>query len=98
MLTPKLFTSFELGGPGAQPRRGILSDTDMTPAAADKAWQTGPTLEAMYRFMLSLIPRVERFPRSQMFLLADRIQSTALDVLERLIEAPYTRARQVALY
>ena len=35
----------------------------------------------MYRFMLWLVPTVEKFPRSQKFLLGDRIQSTALDVL-----------------
>ncbi len=51
----------------------------------------------MYRFMLWLIPTVEKFPRSQKFLLGDRIQSTALDVLERLVEATYTKARRPAL-
>ena len=51
----------------------------------------------MYRFMIWLIPTVEKFPRSQKFLLGDRIQSTALDVLERLIEATYTKARRSAL-
>jgi hypothetical protein len=51
----------------------------------------------MYRFLLWLIPTVEKFPRSQKFLLGDRIQATALDVLERLIEATYTRGRQPLL-
>jgi hypothetical protein len=51
----------------------------------------------MYRFMLWLIPTVEQFPRSQKFLLGDRIQSTALDVLERLVEATYTRRRNPML-
>jgi 23S rRNA-intervening sequence protein len=59
--------------------------------------RTGPALEAMYRFMLWLVPTVEKFPRSQKFLLGDRIQSTALDGLERLIEATYTKGRQAAL-
>ena len=63
-------------------------------ARADGARRTGPALEAMYRFVLWLVPTVERFPRSQRFLLGDRLQVTALDVLERLIEATYTRARQ----
>ena len=45
------------------------------------------------QFLLWLVPTVEGFPRSQKFLLGDRIQSTALDVLERLVEATYTRAR-----
>lgn len=48
----------------------------------------------MHQFILWLIPAVEKFPRSQKFLLGDRIQSTALDVLERLIEATYTRSRE----
>ena len=39
------------------------------------------------------MPAVERFPRSQKFLLGDRIQRTALDVLESLIDATYTRQR-----
>jgi hypothetical protein len=61
------------------------------------ARQTGPALEAMYRFLLWLVPTVEKFPRTQKFLLGDRIQATALDVLERLIEATYTRGRQPML-
>ena len=43
--------------------------------------------------MVWLVPVLERFPRSQKFLLADRIQSAALDVLEVLVEATYTRRR-----
>ena len=61
---------------------------------APNAKRTGSALEAMYRFMLWLIPTVEKFPRSQKFLLGDRIQATALDVVERLVEATYTRARR----
>jgi hypothetical protein len=53
----------------------------------DEARATGPALEAMHRFILWLIPMVEKFPRSQKFFLGDRIQSTALASLERLIEA-----------
>ena len=58
------------------------------------AKRTGPALESMYRFVLWLVPTVERFPRRQKFLLGDRLQATALDVLERLIEATYTRDRR----
>ena len=47
----------------------------------------------MYRFVLWLVPAVEKFPRRQKFLLGDRLQATALDVLERLVEATYTRDR-----
>jgi hypothetical protein len=69
----------------------------MTDGRPDHARRTGPALEAMYRFILWLVPTVDKFPRSQKFLLGDRIQSTALDVLERLVEATYTRARRPAL-
>ena len=54
---------------------------------------TGPALEAMYQLVRWLIPTVERFPRRQKFLLGDRIQSTALAGLERLVEATFTRSR-----
>lgn len=76
----------------------------MTPAEGterqppkDAARKSGPALEAMYRFILWLIPTLDKLPRSQKFLLGDRIQATALDVLERLIEATYSRARERAL-
>ena len=42
-------------------------------------------------------PAVEGFPRRQKFLLGDRLQTTALDVLERPIDATYTRDRQTHL-
>jgi hypothetical protein len=43
-----------------------------------------------------LVPAVETFPRSQLYLLGDRIQSAVLDVVERLIEATYTRSLKAA--
>jgi hypothetical protein len=61
------------------------------------ARRTGPALEAHQRFLLWLVPVVERFPRRQKFLLGDRIQGVALDVLEALIEATYTRERRAHL-
>jgi len=69
----------------------------MSRTRADPARTTGPALEATYRFLLWLVPTVEGFPRSQKFLLGDRIQSLALDVLEALIEATYARAREASL-
>ncbi len=57
----------------------------------------GPALESVNGFLRWLIPTVEKFPRSQKFLLGDRIQSSALDVLERLIEATYDRDRAASL-
>ena len=63
-----------------------------------EAWpqkqQAGAALEATHRFILWLIPKLDKFPRSQKFVLGDRIETIALDVLERLIEATYSRARE----
>jgi hypothetical protein len=39
------------------------------------------------------MPTVEKFPRSQKFLLVDGMQSAALDILEGLVEATYSRYR-----
>ena len=64
------------------------------PKKADRARETGAALEGHYRFILWLVPTLEKFPRSQRFLLGDRIQRAALDVLESLIEATYTRQRR----
>jgi len=61
---------------------------------ADNARRTGPALEAHQQFLFWLVPTVEKFPRAQKFVLGDRIQATALDVLEALIEATYTRDRR----
>ena len=63
----------------------------------DHGRKTGPALEKTYRFLLWLVPTVEKFPRAQKFMLGDRIQATALDVLEGLIEATYTRDRAAHL-
>lgn len=63
----------------------------------DNARRTGPAVEAHQQFILWLVPTIEKFPRSQKFLLGDRIQTTALDVLEALIEATYTRERRAHL-
>jgi len=54
-------------------------------------------MEKMYQFLLWLIPTIEKLPRSQKFLLGDRIQHTALDVLEGLIEATFSRNRKQTL-
>ena len=60
---------------------------------ADNAKRTGAALEAHYQFLVWLLPTVEKFPRSHKFTLGDRIETVALNVLEALIEATYTRDR-----
>lgn len=54
-------------------------------------------MEATYRFLLWLIPALEQFPRSQKFLLGDRLQTQALAVLDSLIAATYTKDRAAHL-
>ena len=56
-----------------------------------------PVVEQTYQFLLWLIPAVEKFPRSQKFLLGDRIQVTALSLLESLTEVAYVRQRRAIL-
>ena len=70
-----------------------MSEPEGGKARPDAARSTGAALEAHYQFVLWLVPTVDRFPRTRKFLLGDRLQTTALDVLERLIEATYTRRR-----
>jgi hypothetical protein len=53
--------------------------------------------EKAYQFVLWLVPTVKKFPRAQKFLLGDRIQSAALDVLMGLVEATYSRNRTPVL-
>lgn len=65
----------------------------MSESTRDSARTTGPAIDAHYRFILWLIPTLLCFPRSQKFLLADRIQEIAIDILEALIEATYTKHR-----
>lgn len=65
----------------------------MNESGANQARETGQALDSHYRFILWLIPTLARFPRSQKFLLGDRMQSAAIDVLEALIEATYTKHR-----
>lgn len=60
----------------------------------DASRRSGAALEAMMQFLQWLIPTLDKLPRSQKFLLGDRMQGTALDVLERLIEATYSKARE----
>ena len=69
----------------------------MTETTGDRARETGPALDCHYRFILWLMPAVNRFPRAHKFLLGDRIQGTAMDVLEALIDATYNRRRDAPL-
>jgi hypothetical protein len=47
----------------------------------------------LYDYLLWMIPKLEKFPRGQKFILADRIENLALDILDLLIEAAYSRKK-----
>src|SRR5208282_1545058 len=46
---------------------------------------SSPAVRDLCRHWIASLPTFEKFPRSQRFLLGDRIQTSALDVLEHLI-------------
>lgn len=84
------------GGAGAEPPSAARrTQFGRERQAAERSG--GPALEAMYQFLLWLIPTLEKFPRSQKFQLGDRLQNESLAVLDRLIEATYTRERLALL-
>lgn len=74
-----------------------MSTIKATPATKSQMAQQSPALEAMIQLLLWLSPTIEKFPRSHKFTLGDRIETTALDALERLIEATFTRDRRPIL-
>jgi hypothetical protein len=63
------------------------------PPMTDNSKRTGAAIEAHYRFLAWLVPTLEKFPKSHKFTIGDRIETIALDILESLIEATYTRER-----
>ncbi len=51
----------------------------------------------LYDLILWIIPKLEKFPRNQKFLLGDRIEQSMLDILDCLIEAAYTSKKTTLL-
>jgi hypothetical protein len=60
----------------------------------DNSKRTGAAIEAHYQFLAWLVPTIEKFPKSHKFTIGDRIEMIALEVLEALIEATYTKERR----
>ncbi|MBE9522550.1 MAG: hypothetical protein IME95_05100 [Proteobacteria bacterium] len=50
----------------------------------------------LYDFLLWIISKLEKFPRSQKILIADRIETILLDILDLLIEMAYSKTGLVA--
>ena len=59
----------------------------------DNSKRTGAAIEAHYQFLTWLVSTIEKFPKSHKFTIGDRIETLALNVLEALIEATYTKER-----
>ena len=53
--------------------------------------QTVDVITKLYDCLLWMIPKLEKFLKSQNFLLADRIENLLLNILDLLIEAAYLR-------
>ena len=50
-------------------------------------------LTLTYDFLLYLIPELSKYPRNQKFLLGDRIETLALDILDDFIVAYYSKQK-----
>ena len=50
-----------------------------------------------YDFLMYLIPQTSKFPRSQRYLLGERLETTACDALEILLEACYVQNKLALL-
>ena len=51
----------------------------------------------LYDYLLWIVPKLDKFPRSQKFVFGDRIETQALDILDLLIEAAYSRSKTAIL-
>ncbi len=58
---------------------------------------TPQAIHDCHQILLWIIPVLDQFPRSRRFTLGERIESGLLYVLECLIEAAYTRAKNTPL-
>lgn len=47
-----------------------------------------------YDLLKYIIPQLAKYPRTQKFLLADRIQLNIMDILDLLIEAYYSKSKE----
>lgn len=67
------------------------------PALREASGRGGIALEKAMLYLTWLIPVLEGFPRSQRFLLGDRLQTLGMDMVGLLVEATYTKAPLEAL-
>lgn len=63
----------------------------------DKQVKDVNALARTYDLLLWIIPVLEKFPRSQRFLLGERIETALLDTMELIIQAVYTKNKTAFL-
>ena len=54
-------------------------------------------VQSCHELLLWLVPQLDKLPRSRRFTLGEGIETGLLDVLELLVEAAYTRNKEVPL-
>ena len=54
-------------------------------------------LTRTYDLLLWMIPQLEKFPKSQRYLLGDRIETLLLDIMDVIIHAVYTKNKTTYL-
>ncbi len=59
--------------------------------------RTPQAVQACHELIHWLTPQLDKLPRVRRFTLGERLEQALLDVLELLLEAAYTRAKQAAL-
>ncbi len=59
--------------------------------------RTPQAVQDCHELILWLVPQLDKFPRLRRFTLGERLEQALLDVLELLLEAAYTRAKQQSL-
>ena len=60
--------------------------------------QEGHALTRLYDLLLWIIHVLNKYPKTQKFLLADRIETVLLDIKDLLIQAAYSKQKTTFLY
>jgi hypothetical protein len=54
-------------------------------------------VQSCHELLLWLVPQLDKLPRARRFTLGERIEAGLIEVLELLVEAAYTRNKEVPL-
>ncbi len=64
---------------------------DLTVRSMAKELKEINALTKIYDLLLWIIPQLEKFPKSQKYLLGDKIEASLLDIMDLIVQAAYTR-------